>query len=107
MVLVTLAGLFKKHIRREDIPCRYGGEEFLLILPEASLETTHQRAEKLRELISHMEINHLGLSLGTITASFGVASYPTHGEDLDEIIRVADAALFRAKQEGRNQVCIA
>jgi diguanylate cyclase (GGDEF)-like protein/PAS domain S-box-containing protein len=104
LLLITLAGLLKKHIRREDIPCRYGGEEFLLILPEASLELTHQRAEKLRELVAQLEVRHLGLSLGTVTASFGVASYPEHGEEWEEVISVADAALYRAKEEGRNRV---
>lgn len=107
LLLVRLADLFKKNIRHEDIPCRYGGEEFLLIMPDSSLETTRQRAEDLREIISHMEINHLGLSLGTITASFGVSNYPNNGEELEDIIRAADAALYRAKQEGRNRVCAA
>lgn len=107
LVLVRLADLFKKQIRHEDIPCRYGGEEFLLIMPDSALETTRQRAEDLRELISHMEINHLGLSLGTITASFGVSSYPNQGGEVEDIIRAADAALYRAKQEGRNRVCTA
>jgi diguanylate cyclase (GGDEF)-like protein len=104
LVLVTLAGLFKRSVRREDVPCRYGGEEFLLIMPEASLEIACGRAEKLREQIGQLEVKHLGLALGTITASFGVACYPDHGEQVEEIIRMADAALYSAKQEGRNRV---
>lgn len=104
MLLVSLAALLKKNIRPEDIPCRYGGEEFLLIMPEASVEITRQRAEIIRDLISQMEVKHLGHSLGTITASLGVAGYPEHGESVDEVIRAADAALYRAKEAGRNRV---
>lgn len=107
LLLVRLASLLKLHIRHEDIPCRYGGEEFLLIMPDTSLDTTSSRAEELRELISHMEVNHLGLSLGAITASMGVASYPNHGEELEEIIHAADTAMYRAKQLGRNRVVVA
>lgn len=107
LLLVRLASLLKLHIRHEDIPCRYGGEEFLLIMPDINLETANQRAEELRELISQMEVHHLGLSLGKVTASMGVASYPNHGEELEEIIHAADAAMYRAKQQGRNRVVVA
>jgi diguanylate cyclase (GGDEF)-like protein/PAS domain S-box-containing protein len=106
-VLATVARCLKNNTRREDIVCRYGGEEFLLVLPESSLETTLQRAEQLRELISTLEITHLGHPLGVITASFGVAGYPQHGKTREEIIRAADTSLYRAKQEGRNRVCVA
>lgn len=107
LVLVTLAGLLKKNIRQEDIPCRYGGEEFLIILPEMSVEITRLRAEKLREIVRQLDVKHLGLSLGVITASFGVACYPEHGKVLEEIVRAADAALYRAKEQGRNRVVVA
>ena len=76
LVLVTLAGLLKKNIRKEDIPCRYGGEELLIIQPEMSVEITCLRAEKLREIVRQLEVKHPGVSLGVITASFGVASFP-------------------------------
>jgi diguanylate cyclase (GGDEF)-like protein/PAS domain S-box-containing protein len=107
LMLVSLAGLLKKNIRREDIPCRFGGEEFLLIMPETSLDITRQRAEMLRELISAMEVKHLGLSLGKVTASFGVACYPNNGASVEEVVRAADAALYRAKEGGRNRVELA
>ena len=107
LVLVTLAGLLKKNIRQEDISCRYGGEEFLVILPEMATESTLQRAEKLREIFRQLEVKHMGASLGVITASFGVASYPAHGKDLEEIVRAADAALYRAKEQGRDRVVVA
>lgn len=106
-LLAALGGFFKKHIRQEDVPCRYGGEEILLILPEANLEHTYKRAEELRELLVHFDVKHLGLSLGKITASFGVACCPEHGERMEDIMRAADAALYLAKAGGRNQVVIA
>lgn len=106
-LLAALGGFFKKHIRQEDVPCRYGGEEILLILPEANLENTYKRAEELRELLVSFDVKHLGLSLGKITASFGVACCPEHGESMEEIVRAADAALYMAKASGRNQVVIA
>jgi diguanylate cyclase (GGDEF)-like protein len=106
-LLAALGGFLKKHIRREDIPCRYGGEEFLLILPDMNLEHTYQRAESLRALISQFDVKHLGLSLGKITASFGVANCPEHGEVMAEVISAADAALYQAKAGGRNQVVVA
>jgi diguanylate cyclase (GGDEF)-like protein/PAS domain S-box-containing protein len=107
MVLTAVAGLLKKHIRHEDIPCRYGGEEFLLILPEANLKTTFQRAEELRLIISQLEVRHHGLALGKLTASFGVSICPEHGENVADIINAADSALYLAKTKGRNQVVIA
>jgi diguanylate cyclase (GGDEF)-like protein len=107
MLLAALGGFFKKHIRQEDVPCRYGGEEILLILPDANLENTYKRAEELRDLIARFDVKHLGLPLGKITASFGVASCPEHGENMEDVIRAADAALYLAKAGGRNQVVIA
>lgn len=104
VVLTALAGILKKHIRQEDIPCRYGGEEFVLILPDTPPEITWQRAEELRLLIAGQEIKHMGLALGQITASFGVANYPQNGDLEEKLIRAADAALYQAKQGGRNQV---
>jgi len=76
-------------------------------MPEASVESTRQRAEIIRDLISQMEVKHLGLSLGTITASMGVAAYPEHGESVEDVIRSADAAMYRAKESGRNRVELA
>lgn len=106
-LLATIGGVFKKHLRREDVPCRYGGEEFLLILPDASLENSFKRAEELRNLIARLDVKHQGVSLGKITASFGVANCPEHGENMEDVIRSADAALYLAKAGGRNQVVIA
>lgn len=106
-LLAALATLLKNHIRQEDIACRYGGEEFLMILPETPLTVTVQRAEELRELVSRLKVQFLGQTLGMITASLGVAAFPEHGDDWEELIRTADTALYRAKKEGRNRVVVA
>lgn len=71
-----------------------------------SVEITRLRAEKLREIVRQLDVKHLGMSLGVITASFGVAGYPEHGKMLEEIVRAADTALYRAKEQGRNRVVV-
>ncbi|MFH0793900.1 MAG: diguanylate cyclase, partial [bacterium] len=106
-LLRELGTFLRNNIRGEDVPCRYGGEEFLLILPGASLEVSTQRAEKLREGIKHVHAKHAGQSLGNITLSLGVAVFPAHGSNPQEVIQAADAALYRAKKEGRDRVVIA
>ena len=92
--------------RGADIACRYGGEEFTLILPEASVEATLQRGEELREAVGGIRLEHLGQPLGVITLSLGVAAFPDHGSNKESLLRIADAALYRAKKEGRNRVVI-
>ena len=94
-------------IRLEDIPCRYGGEEFILIIPDASLDAAQQRAEQLREDAKELQARDAGQIIGGITLSVGVAIYPQHGRTKESVLRAADAALYRAKQEGRNRVMVA
>ncbi|HAA02020.1 MAG TPA: hypothetical protein DCE18_01465 [Syntrophobacteraceae bacterium] len=96
--------MLKGGVRGEDVVCRFGGEEFILVLPEASLENALKRAEQLRERISELEIEHEGKALGKITASFGVATFPDHGQAIEEVIKAADTAMYRAKSRGRNRV---
>jgi diguanylate cyclase (GGDEF)-like protein/PAS domain S-box-containing protein len=105
-LLRELGNFLKSNIRGEDIACRYGGEEFALILPEASIEGTRQRAEQLREGVKHLEVQHRGQSLGGVTLSVGVAMFPEHGTTTDDILRAADAALYQAKATGRDRVVI-
>jgi diguanylate cyclase (GGDEF)-like protein len=107
MLLRRLGELLKTAIRASDIACRFGGEEFVIILPEASLENTRRRAEEIRGRIKQMMVNYHDQSLGTITSSFGVAVYPTHASSVEALLRVADRALYRAKAEGRDQVVTA
>ncbi|MEP0798583.1 diguanylate cyclase [Funiculus sociatus] len=100
-------GLFlQKNIRKGDIACRYGGEEFTLILPEAPLDVVLERAQQLREKIKQLQVNYHGQPLGTITLSLGVACFPEHGLTASETIQAADTALYQAKTQGRDRVCV-
>jgi diguanylate cyclase (GGDEF)-like protein len=103
MVLATLSKQLKSQIRVADIPCRIGGEEFLLVLSGMSEEMTQLRAEDFRKQIQSMRIPHDGNSIN-LTVSIGVASYPKNGENWEDLYHVADQALYRAKQKGRNRV---
>ena len=102
-VLREIGRLMKQHIRGSDIYCRYGGEEFLLILPDMQGEKTCERAEQLRLAIAASPIRSCALTIQT-TISFGVAVFPQHGRTSAELIAAADHALYVAKQSGRNQV---
>ncbi len=104
-LLSTLGALMKSLVREEDIACRYGGEEFLLIMPGASEEITLERAEILRRAVKEMHRNHRGQK--PVTLSMGVAVYPNHGDTELEIIQAADVALYCAKQAGRDRVMMA
>ncbi|MBC6478438.1 MAG: diguanylate cyclase [Hormoscilla sp. GM7CHS1pb] len=106
-VLRALAMCLEKNIRGSDIACRYGGEEFTLILPEASLDDTRKRAEQLRRQVKLLNVQHLGQPLGKITVSMGVACFPEHGLTAEALIRAADEALYRAKKAGRDRVVAA
>jgi diguanylate cyclase (GGDEF)-like protein/PAS domain S-box-containing protein len=104
-LLSALGMLLKSHIRGEDITCRYGGEEFLLILPGTTMEIALERAESLRQAVKEMHRLYQGLN--PITLSVGVAVYPDHGDASLQIIQSADAALYRAKKAGRDCVVTA
>lgn len=103
-VLRELGQIFRKHLRAEDIACRYGGEEFTLILPEAPIEAVRERAEQLRQAVEAAEFHFQEQSFGPVTISIGIASYPQHGATGETLLRAADRALYRAKEEGRNRV---
>jgi two-component system, cell cycle response regulator len=103
-VLMRVGSLLQARTRREDIACRYGGEEFLVILPGAPLEAARRRAEELRRVIREMTLEYQGRVLGRISASAGVACSPEHGTTTDDLLRAADTALYRAKELGRDRV---
>jgi diguanylate cyclase (GGDEF)-like protein len=105
-VLKEIGRTVLEAVRREDIPCRYGGEEFLLILPDAKLEDAARRAEELRGRFADIVIPWHGEELH-ITVSLGVAAYPDHGASPGKLIAVADGALYQAKEQGRNRVVTA
>ena len=106
-LLRELGRFLQSHIRGEDIACRYGGEEFILIMPDASLEAARQRAELLRQEARQLRLRDAGQSQEAITLSAGVAIYPQHGRTIETVLRAADDALYRAKQEGRDRVIVA
>src|SRR4029077_2517280 len=88
-VLKALSNLFRTQLRGGDIPCRYGGEEFTMILPEASLETTRQRAEQIREAAKAAIAQFRGNPLDSVTISVGVASFPEKGRTVEGLVRAA------------------
>jgi diguanylate cyclase (GGDEF)-like protein len=106
-VLKAVGNLLKASVRSSDIACRYGGEELTLILPELSLSETATKADLIREAIAQLQLSRNGQILGTLTASLGVATFPEHGVTGDVVVQSADAALYRAKAAGRNQVMVA
>jgi diguanylate cyclase (GGDEF)-like protein len=94
------------HIRQEDVAFRYGGEEFLILLPRASLNDARVRADNLRVLIEDLNFQ-IEDKIGQITVSVGVAEYPSNGNTPDEVLNKADEALYAAKRAGRNRVEVA
>ena len=106
-VLRELGRLLKDSLRKEDIACRFGGEEFVLVLPDAALQDAARRAEQLREAVGRLSIAYQGRVIGPITVSVGVAAFPEHGHDARTLLQVADAALYQAKHDGRNRVSVA
>jgi diguanylate cyclase (GGDEF)-like protein/PAS domain S-box-containing protein len=104
-VLRVFANLLKKHARGSDIVCRFGGEEFVLFLPDMPPAVAYQRAEQLRMEIAAKRIT-LGAAVIRVTASFGVASFPEHGLTMDSLIGAVDAAMYQAKGTGRDRVVV-
>ena len=106
-VLAQFGKVLQTMSRGEDIACRYGGEEFTLILPEADLDAARERAEAIRAEVEAMQVLHLGKPLPQVTVSIGVAGFPMHGNAPDVLMHAADEALYRAKRAGRNRVEVA
>ena len=106
-LLGVLGHYLKNSIRAEDIACRYGGEEFTLILPDISPEIILDRSEAIRAGTQNLEVPHQGKILGGVTISLGISYFPQHGTDFETLLQAADAALYKAKRNGRNQVVMA
>jgi non-canonical purine NTP pyrophosphatase (RdgB/HAM1 family) len=108
-VLKSIAQFLVSHLRREDIICRYGGDEFVIILPETRAEDAFTRANDLRLAITDVQsdplIKHFNIS--GLSLSIGIACYPTHGDEPSDLLRAADHALYYSKNHGRNTVRIA
>lgn len=106
-VLKAVGQLLAQSVRREDAACRYGGDEFVLILPDMTLETAQRRAEALRTQLRQLRISANGKAVGPITASLGVASYPGNAEDTRTLLAAAEQALQKAQALGRDRVLAA
>jgi diguanylate cyclase (GGDEF)-like protein/PAS domain S-box-containing protein len=106
-VLRKLGQYIRKRVRTEDIPCRYGGEEFALILTDIPMDSALAKAKEIHSGIANtLMIQHHDRVL-SITVSMGIAAYPNHGNNADDILQAADAALYQAKEAGRNCVVAA
>jgi diguanylate cyclase (GGDEF)-like protein/PAS domain S-box-containing protein len=101
--LRVCSNLIRNSFRASDICCRYGGEEFLIVLPDSSLGDACERAEQLRKVLEQTEVPY-GTVPFRVTATFGVATYPEHGQTRDALISAADNALYQGKSSGRNCV---
>jgi diguanylate cyclase (GGDEF)-like protein len=103
IVLRELAAVLRASFRGDDVACRYGGEEFVMLLAEASMESAYARAEQLRLMVHRLSAELRGQPLGSITVSIGVALLPDHGMTPEELIASADRALYEAKSRGRDR----
>lgn len=96
-----------EHFRETDIPCRYGGEEFVVLMPSANVEDALERAKSLLEKIASNPIVYQQNDLGRLTISIGISSWDGKDKIPDLLVQYADKALYRAKQAGRNRVEVA
>jgi diguanylate cyclase (GGDEF)-like protein/PAS domain S-box-containing protein len=105
-LLRELGRLVRGKLRKSDISCRYGGEEFVLVLPDSSLADAEQRVEQIRTQIKELQIPHGEQLLRALTVSAGVAQADEHTIDPSELLRAADMALYAAKNAGRDRVVV-
>ncbi len=106
LVLTGIAELLKGNLRRSDVACRYGGEEFTLILPECSLADAGKRAAAIKEQVKALRIQHDTHVIGPVSISMGISAYPVSGATPRDLLRMADQALYKAKQAGRDRVIL-
>jgi diguanylate cyclase (GGDEF)-like protein len=105
IVLRTLADTITVQSRHGDFACRYGGEEFVLVMPNISIETATERAMELHQTIEELNIPYGRFNL-SVTISMGIAWYPEHGDTKEDILRASDKAMYVAKHAGRNSVSV-
>lgn len=106
-VLVAFARILQSNSRSEDIACRQGGEEFVLIAPEMDIGVALRRAGELMRTLAGMDVMHEGQLLPKLTTSIGVAIFPDHGQSPESLLVQADQALYQAKAQGRNRIVVA
>ncbi len=105
-VLQHVARVLEEHVRQSDVICRFGGEEFVVLLPDISLALAEERVGNLLDAVRNLELQHGTRPLGHITVSLGLALYPTHGDTPEALIEAADAALYQAKAAGRDRMVL-
>ncbi len=106
VVLKALGQSLLHYTRASDISCRFGGEEFTVVLLDISLDDAIVRAQEIHTLMSQLHLRYQDAPLGPVTLSIGIAMYPEHGTSLEELIHHADAALYQAKNQGRNRTVV-
>lgn len=106
-VLASFAAILRNTLRAGDVSCRYGGEEFAVLLPGASTETAVMRINEILGKLRQMDIEYKGQKLGAVSVSAGVASFRIHGNNTDELLQAADQALYVSKKNGRDRVTVA
>jgi|HubBroStandDraft_6_1064221.scaffolds.fasta_scaffold142052_2 diguanylate cyclase (GGDEF)-like protein/PAS domain S-box-containing protein len=106
VLLKALGGFFLKQLRTSDIVCRYGGDEFVLVLPDTDLRQVAERLDRIRAEFKNMECMYEGRVLPAASVSIGVAQWPDHGASAEDLIKAADFALYSAKHSGRDQVSV-
>ena len=102
-----IGNLLQSVVRREDVACRFGGEKFVVLLPQGSAEVTQQRAESFRTMVKSLEVKHRNQSFGRITASLGISVFPDNGRTVDALLRATEGALHRARTEGGDRIVVA
>jgi diguanylate cyclase (GGDEF)-like protein len=107
MVLQSLADLLRNFFRATDICCRYGGEEFAIILPESTSREAAIRADALRSEVKSLRLQYKKQPLGPLTLSIGVAAFPEHGSTSEDLLKIADQCLYESKNRGRDIVTVA
>jgi len=105
--LKAVGEILMSRTRAGDVACRHGGEEFVLAFPGLSAEIAAERVEELRHAIETRDIQFLGQTIDPVTISAGIAVYPDHAMDMDSLMRLADQALYRSKEAGRNRFTMA
>ncbi|MCK9908186.1 diguanylate cyclase [Microbacteriaceae bacterium K1510] len=106
-VLQSIARVLSAHIRKGDTACRYGGDEFTLVLPDTSVDAALKRMQHICAMVRDLSVSCAGKPVGTISMSFGIAAYPLHGDTPEAVIKAADGALQHAKRDGRDRVSVA
>jgi diguanylate cyclase (GGDEF)-like protein len=104
VVLRAVGEALQSSFRDDEVPCRFGGEEFVVVLPGVTASVARKRAEQLRAKIEALTVRYAEGNLPKITISVGIATYPHSGSTPVEVLKVADEALYVAKHEGRNRV---